>query len=143
MSREPLGRTAGDAAAAIAAGEVSSRELTEAVLRRIEAVNPRLNAVVELRADEALRDAAQADRAEADGPLHGVPITVKEAFNVAGLHTTWGNPAFEDYVADWDATVVSRLREAGAVIVAKTNAAFMLADFAQTFNDIYGRTNNP
>jgi amidase len=72
-----------------------------------------------------------------------VPTTIKEAFNVAGLHTTWGNPAFEDYVADWDATVVSRLRKAGAVIVGKTNAHFMLADFAQTFNDVYGRTNNP
>ena len=140
---ETLSRTAGDAAAAIAAGDVSSRELTEALLRRIEAINPQLGAVVELRADEALNEAAQADGAEAEGPLHGVPITVKEAFNVTGLHTTWGNPAFKDYVADWDATVVSRLREAGAVIVGKTNAHFMLADFAQTFNDVYGRTNNP
>ena len=135
--------TAGAAAAAIAAGEVSSRELTETVLRRIEAVNPQLNAVVELRAEHALEEAAAADGVEAKGPLHGVPITVKEAFNVAGLHTTWGNPAFKDYVADWDATVVSRLREAGTVIVGKTNAHFMLADFAQTFNDVYGRTNNP
>jgi amidase len=143
MSPGTLVRTAGDAAAAIAAGEVSSSELTEAVLRRIEVVNPRLNAVVELRGDQAVREAAQADRAEADGPLRGVPITVKEAFNVAGLHTTWGNPAFKDYVADWDATVVARLRRAGAVIVGKTNAPFMLADFAQTFNDVYGRTNNP
>jgi amidase len=143
MSLEPLSRTAGAAAAAIAAGEVSSRELTEAVLHRIDVVDPRLNAVVELRAEQALEEAARADGAEADGPLHGVPITVKEAFNVAGLHTTWGNPAFKDYVADWDATVVSRLREAGAVIIGKTNAHFMLADFAQTFNDVYGRTNNP
>jgi amidase len=132
-----------DAAAAIAAGAVSSRELTEAVLRRIEAVNPQLNAVVELRADEALSEAELADRAEAAGPLHGVPITVKEALNVTGLHTTWGNPAFRDYVAEWDATVVARLRQAGAIIVGKTNAHFMLADFAQTFNDVYGRTNNP
>jgi amidase len=136
-------RTAGDAAAAIAAGEISSRELTEAVLRRIEAVNPQLNAVVELRAEEALSEASLADQAGAARPLHGVPITVKEALNVAGLHTTWGNPAFRDYVADWDATVVSRLRQAGAIIVGKTNAHFMLADFAQTFNEVYGRTNNP
>src|SRR5918999_4750290 len=92
-------RTAGHAAAAIAAREVSSLELTEAVLRRIEAVNPHVNAVVELRADRALEEAARADRARADGPLHGVPVTVKEAFNVAGLHTTWGNPEFTDYVA--------------------------------------------
>jgi amidase len=138
-----LGRSASDAAAAIAAREVSSYELTEAVLRRIDTVNPQVNAVVELRAEEALSQAAAADRAEAAGPLHGVPITVKEAFNVAGLHTTWGNPAFKDYVADWDATVVARLRRAGAIVVGKTNAHFMLADFAQTFNDVYGRTNNP
>jgi Asp-tRNA(Asn)/Glu-tRNA(Gln) amidotransferase A subunit family amidase len=93
-----------------------------------------------------IEEAKGADRAIAAGhagALLGVPTTIKEAFNVAGLHTTWGNPAFEDYVADWDATVVSRLRKAGAVIVGKTNAHFMLADFAQTFNDVYGRTNNP
>jgi amidase len=143
MSLETRLRAAGDAAAAIAAREVSSLELTEAVLRRIEAVNQKLNAIVELRADQALEEAARADRAGAEGPLHGVPITVKEAFNVAGLHTTWGNPEFTDYVADWDATVVARLRRAGAVIVGKANAHFMLADFAQTFNDVYGRTNNP
>jgi amidase len=143
MSLEAPLRTAGDAAAAIVAGEISSRELTEAVLRRIEAVNPQLNAVVELRAEAALSEASLADQAEAAGPLHGVPITVKEALNVAGLHTTWGNPAFKDYVADWDATVVARLRQAGAIIVGKTNAAFMLGDFAQTFNEVYGRTNNP
>ena len=143
MSLETRLRTAGDAAAAIAAREVSSLELTEAVLRRIEAVNPKLNAIVELRADQALEEAARADRAGAEGLLHGVPVTVKEAFNVAGLHTTWGNPEFTDYVADWDATVVGRLRRAGAVIVGKANAHFMLADFAQTFNDVYGRTNNP
>jgi amidase len=101
MSFEPLSRPAGAAAAAIDAGEVSSRELTEAVLHRIDVVDPRLNAVVELRAEQALEEAARADGAEAGGPLHGVPITVKEAFNVAGLHTTWGNPAFTDYVADW------------------------------------------
>src|SRR5215211_6174739 len=127
MSLETRLRTAGDAAAAIAAREVSSLELTEAVLRRIEAVNPKLNAIVELRADQALEDAARADRAGAEGLLHGVPVTVKEAVNVA----------------DWDATVVERLRRAGAVIVGKANAHFMLADFAQTFNDVYGRTNNP
>jgi amidase len=75
--------------------------------------------------------------------LHGVPITVKEALNVSGMHTTWGNPALTDYVADWDATVVARLRQAGTIIVGKTNAHFMLADFAQTFNEVDGRTNNP
>jgi amidase len=143
MSLGTLLGSAGDAAAAIAAGEVSSRELTEAVVRRIDDINPKLNAVVEMRSDDALFEAQLADQAGSAGPLHGVPVTVKEALNVTGLHTTWGNPAFKDYIADWDATVVARLRHDGAIILGKTNAHFMLADFAQTFNDVYGQTNNP
>jgi amidase len=126
--------------------EVSSRELTERVLERIDQLNPTLNAVVELRAEAALGDAAAADRAitaGARGPLLGVPVTVKEALNVTGMRTTWGNPAFKDHVADTDATVVRRLRHAGAIIVGKTNVAAMLSDFAQTANDVYGTTNNP
>jgi amidase len=135
------------AAAMVRRGQVSSRELTELVLARIDATNPDLNAVVEVRREAALREAAAADeavvRGEATGPLHGVPMTIKEAFNVAGLHTTWGNPAFKEFVADSDATVVRRLRQAGAVVVGSTNVAFMLGDFAQTRNELYGVTNNP
>jgi amidase len=126
--------------------EISSREITQLMLDRIDRLNPSLNAVVELRAEQALAEAAAADEAIAHGsrrPLLGVPMTVKEALNVAGLHTTWGNPAFGDYVAAADATVVRRLKGAGAIIAGKTNSAFMLADFAQTANDLYGRTNNP
>lgn len=70
-------------------------------------------------------------------------MTIKDSFNVVGLHTTWGNPVFKDYLADSDATVVQRLRQAGAIIVGKTNVHFMLADFAQTRNELYGVTNNP
>ena len=77
------------------------------------------------------------------GPLHGVPMTIKDSLDVAGLHTTWGNPAFTDYVADRDATVVRRLRRAGAIVIGKTNVHFMLVDFGQTANEIYGATNNP
>jgi amidase len=127
--------------------ELSSRELTEALLARIEAVNPGLNAVVELRGDQALAEAAAADQAAVRGgelgPLHGVPMTVKDSFDVAGLHTTWGNPAFADQVAGSDATVVRRLRRAGAIVVGKTNVAFMLGDFGQTANELYGVTGNP
>jgi len=127
--------------------ELSSRELTELLLARIDSVNPALNAVVELRREAALRRAAAADeaivRSGAAGPLHGVPMTIKDSFNVAGLHTTWGNPAFKDFVAGSDATVVRRLEQAGAIIVGKTNLAFMLGDFAQTANELYGVTNNP
>jgi amidase len=127
--------------------QVSARELTEQQLTRISALNPAVNAVVELRGDHALREAAAADaaiaRGESVGPLHGVPMTIKESFNVAGLHTTWGNPAFADYVPNWEATVVDRLKRAGAIIVGKTNVAAMLGDFGQSANELYGVTNNP
>ena len=135
-------RSAGELAAAIHTGEVTSREVTERMLARI-AAGSAVNAVVETRAEYALKAADVADRTAARGPLHGVPITVKEAFNVAGLHTTWGNPAFAEYVADTDATVVRRLEKAGAIVVGKSNVHEMLADFGQTANEVYGRTNNP
>ena len=139
-------RSAIQAADMVRRKEISSRQLTEALLARIDAVNPTVNAVVELRRDAALREAAAADQATAEGevgPLLGVPMTIKETFNVAGLHTTWGNPAFKDYVADGDATVVQRLKQAGAIIVGKTNVHVMLEDFGQTANELYGITNNP
>src|ERR671912_573885 len=144
---ETLFQSATDAAQALSRKELSSRELTEMLLARIEAVNPALNAVVELRREATLHEAAAADeataRGDAAGPLHGVPMTIKDSFNVSGLHTTWGNPAFKEFVADSDATVVRRLKEAGAIIVGKTNVAFMLGDFGQTANELYGITNNP
>jgi amidase len=144
---ETLFQSATDAAQKLSRKELSSRGLTEMLLTRIEAVNPALNAVVELRREAALQEAVAADeataRGDAAGPLHGVPMTIKDSFNVAGLHTTWGNPAFKDFVADSDATVARRLRQAGAIIVGKTNVALMLGDFAQTANELYGVTNNP
>jgi amidase len=145
---ETLFQPATDAARMLSRKEISSRELTEMMLARIDAVDPAvLNAVVEVRPEAALRAAAAADEAIArgagTGPLHGVPMTIKDAFNVAGLRTTWGNSAFKDYVPDYDATVARRLKQAGAIIVGKTNVAFMLADFGQTANDLYGATNNP
>jgi amidase len=139
-------QTATEIVARIRAGEVTSREVTERMLARIMS-DTTVNAVVETRTEFALRAAAEADSAVAAGldlgPLHGVPMTVKECFNVAGLRTTWGNPAFADYVADWDATVVERLSRSGAIVVGKSNVHTMLADFGQTTNEIYGRTNNP
>jgi amidase len=144
---EALARSATDAARRLRDRDVSARELTELLLARIERVNPAVNAVVELRAEAALREAAAADEATARGgdlgPLHGVPMTIKDSFNVTGLHTTWGNPAFRDFMADADATVVRRLRQAGAIIVGKTNVAFMLGDFGQTANELHGVTSNP
>src|ERR687889_2139546 len=147
MNETLLFQSATDAAQAVRRKEISSRELTETLLAWIEATNPALNAVVELRPEAALREATAADEATArgddTGPLHGVPMTIKDSFNVARMHTTWGNPAFADFVADSDATVARRLRQAGAIIVGKTNVAFMLADFGQTANELYGVTKNP
>lgn len=138
--------TANQAAAAIRAGEASSRELTELMLARI-ATDGSVNAVVETRPEYALQAATAADQAVATGaelgPLHGVPMTVKDAINVVGLHTTWGDPDFADYLPDSDATPVERLVRAGAIIVGKSNVHTMLGDFGQTSNAIYGRTNNP
>ena len=131
----------------IARQEISSVEVTRLQLDRIAAVNPAINAVVELDPDRALAAAAAADQAVAHGerlgPLHGVPMTIKDSFNAAGLHTTWGNPAFKDFVADTDATIVNRLKQAGAIVIGKTNVHFMLSDFGQTANELYGVTNNP
>ncbi|HTE70752.1 MAG TPA: amidase family protein [Actinomycetes bacterium] len=144
---EVLVQSATDAARMLQRREIAARELTELLLARIDRVDPAVNAVVELRREAALQEAAAADEAIARGrdagPLHGVPMTIKDCFDVAGLHTTWGNPAFKDFVAAADATVVRRLEQAGAIIVGKTNLAFMLGDFGQTANQLYGTTRNP
>lgn len=135
------------AAAAIRRGEVSSLELVEAVLDGLDAANAELNAVVVECRDRARDEARQVDGARASGarsgPLAGVPISVKEAFHTVGMATTWGLPEHAGWTAVQDAVVVQRLRAAGAIVVGKTNVAPMLADFAQTANPLYGRTNNP
>jgi amidase len=114
-------------------------------ISRIEALDQRLNAVV-VRDFERAREAAKAaDAALARGegrPLLGVPITIKESFNIVGLPTTWGIPQFKDFIPKEDAVLVSRVKSAGAVILGKTNAPLRLADW-QSYNDIYGTTNNP
>ncbi|KAA2253885.1 amidase [Solihabitans fulvus] len=144
---ETVFQSATGLAAGIRGGVVSSRAVTELLLAHIDATNPALNAIVELRREDALRAAERADAAVARGadlgPLHGVPMTIKDCFAVAGLPATWGNPAFRDHVGDWDATVVRRLRDAGAIILGRTNVPLMLGDSGQTANDVYGRTNNP
>ncbi len=137
--------TAGGLAAALAAGEVSAVELCDAAISRIEALDGPINAVVVRDFDRAMDAARVADAALARGerrPLLGVPMTVKEAFNVAGLPTTWGIEAAKGWIAPRDATGVERLKAAGAVILGKTNVPPMLADW-QTDNPVYGRTNNP
>src|SRR4051794_25718460 len=118
-------RSATELAAAIATGEVSSTEVVQAHLDRIEAVNPTVNAVTRVLADEALLAAKEADRARAAGEsigvFHGVPFTVKENIDVAGTPTTHGVPALANAISAIDAPVVERLRAAGAIPIARTN----------------------
>ncbi len=125
--------------------ELSAVECLEYFRERVERLNPAINAIVVFDWDRAREGALRADRALAQGqptgPLHGVPMTIKESFDVAGLPTTWGDPALS-YVAERDDQVVARLKAAGAVIFGKTNVPYHLLDF-QTYNDIYGCTNNP
>ena len=106
--------SASDLAALIARKEASSREVVEAHLARIAAVNPKLNAVVKVLAEEARKGADEADRKvaanEALGPLHGVPFTIKENIDLAGAATTWGLPAFARAVVSLDAPIVERMR---------------------------------
>jgi len=124
---------------------ISAAEVVDHTIARIEALDSDVNAVV-VRDFERAREAAKAaDAALARGerrPLLGVPMTIKEAFNVAGLPTTWGSPQFAHFVPEDDALVVSRLRSAGAIVLGKTNVPLALADF-QSYNEIYGTTNNP
>ncbi|MDA1073399.1 MAG: amidase [Proteobacteria bacterium] len=143
---DPTFLSANELAGLIQAREISSVELLKHYLKRVDEHNPDLNAIVVDIRDEALIDAQKADEALADGrsfgPLHGVPMTVKESYNVTGTPTTWGNPAWKDNIADTDAEAVTRLKRAGAVVFGKTNVPLMLADF-QSYNDIYGTCNNP
>ncbi len=136
---------AGEMAAALADRKVGAVELFEAAVERIKRLDGPINAVVVRDFDRARDAAKSADAALARGdrrPLLGVPMTVKEAFNVAGLRTTWGSEVFGEWIAPTDATVVARLKAAGAVIVGKTNVPPLLSDW-QSANPIYGRTNHP
>jgi amidase len=135
-----------EAAAAIRRGETSSVELTKHILRRIEKHNPVLNAVVTLIEDEALARARQADDAASRGKwwgaFHGVPITVKDTFELAGVRTTAGAPFLSEYIPKEDAATVARLKAAGAVILGHSNVPLMAGDW-QSYNEIFGATNNP
>jgi amidase len=126
--------------------EISSRELLEQYAERVEGINPALNAVVTTDLERARAEAAAADEATARGqevgPLHGLPITIKDSFETAGMRTTSGFPDLAGYVPARDADAVARLRAAGAVIFGKTNLPTMAMDW-QTTNPVFGTTNNP
>ena len=127
-------------------GDIGARELLEYFLARVDLHNPTINAVIQqVRVGARTRaDAADAARKRGDelGPLHGVPMTIKESYNFRGLPTTWGVPELAGAVADSNAVAVERLAAAGANVFGKTNVPINLGDF-QSYNAIYGVTNNP
>jgi amidase len=143
---EPAFQSALQLAAAIRERKLGCRELLELYLRRIEHHNPALNAIVWLDGDGARKRADAADaalaRGEIWGPLHGVPMTIKESYDVVGMPTTWGMPELKSNMPRRNALTVDRLLAAGVVLFGKTNVPLLLADW-QSFNAVYGTTNNP
>jgi amidase len=138
--------SARDLADRIRRREVSSREALDHLLDRVARLDGPVNCVVTIDAERARREADAADQALAAGnvagPLHGVPITIKDSFSTAGMRTTSGAPELSDHVPAEDAWPVARLREAGAVIYGKTNLPIYAGDF-QSYNEVFGTTNNP
>ena len=138
--------TAQELATGIRQRRVSAAEVLEAHLAQIARHNPALNAIVTLDEERARKRAREADmalaRGEFWGPLHGVPVTIKDAIETAGLRTTGGFPPLADYVPTTDAPVVARLKAAGVIIMGKTNLPVLSADY-RADNPIFGRTNNP
>ncbi|MBK7920345.1 MAG: hypothetical protein IPJ94_29665 [Chloroflexi bacterium] len=137
--------SAAEIARKIRAKELSAREVVDAQIRRIEEVNPLLNAVVIPLFEQARRKRMPPIRhnfGDPLGPLHGVPITIGEQFLVEGTATTFGLPSQKHHRAEEDGPLVKRLRDAGAIILGKTNVSQMLL-FIESDNHLYGRTNNP
>ena len=138
--------TAIDLAKKIRQRELSSREALDYFLERVAQLDPRINSVVTIDAKRARAEADAADAALARGvqcgPLHGVPMTIKDSFQTAGMRTTSGAPELADFVPQEDAWPVARLRAAGAIIFGKTNLPIYAGDL-QSYNKIFGTTNNP
>jgi amidase len=137
------GRTATELAAGIRDHAFSAREVMEAHLERVAAVNPRVNAIVTLlEPEQALALADAADREPPRGVLHGLPMAIKDLEDTAGIRTTYGSPLFAEHVPAQDSLMVARLRSAGALIIGKTNTPEFGAG-SQTFNAVFGATRNP
>jgi amidase len=138
-------KTAVELFVALKGKKVSALELAQDAIDRIERHDDKINAICARDFERALKTARDADAALARGetkPLLGIPLTVKESFNVAGLPTTWGIPAQKNFVATDDALSVSRVKDAGGVVLGKTNVPLGLGDW-QSYNEIYGVTKNP
>ena len=146
MTQDLAFRPAMELAELVRSGAISCVELTRHCIERIERFDEDINAVVVRTFERALEDAAAADaalaRGEASGPLHGLPLTIKESYVMQDTPATWGIEAQRDNVADVDGLAVSRFRAAGAHFLGKTNVPVGLAD-VQSYNPIYGTTNNP
>ena len=146
QSPELISMSAAELARWIREKKVSSQEAVKGCLARIEKVNPKLNAVVALCAERALMEAREADallaKGRPKGPLHGVPMTIKDSFDTAGVVSTGGTLGRKDFIPARDATVVARLRQAGAILLGKTNTPEFTFSFSTT-NLIYGATKNP
>ena len=138
--------SASSLATAIQQGDITSSELLELYVEQVDARNPALNAIIASDVEGARAQAREADealeRGESLGPLHGVPCAVKDTINVAGLTTTFGSPEYEDFVPEENAPAVQRLIDAGAIVFGKTNTPLLAGDW-QTYNSVYGTTNNP
>ena len=139
-------KTAREQARLVAQGEVASAELVRAHLEQIERVNPAVNAMVTMVADSAMEQARAADKARSSGeelgPLHGLPVAIKDLQDTAGILTTQGSPIYKDNVPTRDALIVERVKNAGAIVVGKSNTPEFGAG-SQTFNPIFGATLNP
>jgi amidase len=139
-------QTAKQLAAAIRKKKIGCVELLDLYLERIEAHNPELNAVIAMDVEGARKRAKAADKAVKAGrklgPLHGVPMTLKESYDIAGYATTWGDPAFKDHKAEKNSLAAQRLLDAGVTLFGKTNVPLNLADW-QSYNKVYGLTKNP
>ena len=138
-------KSAVELSSALAAKQVSAVELAQDAIGRIERHDGKINAICVRDFARGLDAARAADAARGRGetrPLLGLPLTVKESYNIAGLPTTWGFPAQKDFMPADDALSISRVKQAGAVILGKTNVPLGLADW-QSFNEIYGTTSNP
>ncbi|MFI6987155.1 amidase [Nonomuraea wenchangensis] len=122
--------------------QVSAVEAVRACLDRIDQVNPHVNAIVTLAAEQALDAAKAADAREPDGPLHGVPVAHKDLVDTAGIRTTYGSPVYADHVPDRDELIVERLRAAGAISIGKTNTP-EFGTGSHTVNEVFGATRNP
>jgi amidase len=137
---------AGEIVALIRRKKLSAREVLTAHLKQIERVNPRVNAIVTLTADQAIENARKADEAQARGvslgPLHGLPVVHKDLFDTAGVRTTYGSRILKDNIPKQDAIIVERIAKAGAISVGKSNTPEFGAG-SQTFNEVFGATKNP